>query len=231
MQLIDHALHTRQGDLRPFNEDDARCLQGHNIWVVADGMASADPQASSGRLAIDLLSKGVEDGLDMRSAIVKAHQDFIALGNHEMGACLVAMQVNEACAQFYWVGDCRAYALQNDALSLISKDQTQVQRWIDDGLVSEDEAPSHPYRNVLLQAVGIEQETPLLIGRAEIQIKDAARVILCSDGVSDFLSAQVLKALLSSGSCEQASRAILDEALKAGSGDDMSVIVIDLHDK
>lgn len=231
MQLIDHALQTHQGELRPFNEDAARRLPGRSVWVVADGMGSPELGESSGRLVINLLEMWVEAGLDVSGAILRAHDDVIELQNPEMGACLVAAEINEAGAQFHWVGDCRAYVLQNDTLSQVSKDQTQVQRWIDEGLVSESEAPSHPYRNVLLQAVGIEQAASLEIGRAEVEIKRDARIMLCSDGVSDFLSAQTLKTLLSSGSCQHASQAILDEALKAGSGDDMSGIVIDFKGK
>lgn len=229
MNILGQASHSQEGDLRPFNED-AILAPSPGLWMLADGMGSAAASENAGSRALGLVASSLTQNPSggILSALAKAHATFSSVAGAEEGAALVVAQVNGNFVDVLWIGDCRAYALLTGQLEALTKDHTQVQAWVDEGLIDADRVSTHPYRNVLTQALGIEQSSPLEVGHRRLEVKAPLRLLLCSDGLSDFLSPAEIQDALSTGTCEEAARGLVGAALTAGSGDDLSLIVIDL---
>lgn len=119
------------------------------------------------------------------------------------------------------VGDSRVYLLRNDKLVRLTKDQSEVQRMVDEGKITLDEAWSHPRKNVITHHLGMPLRTGELqsvIGeRAPLQVGDC--FLVCSDGVSDNLRDQeIQRALNPKSSAEENAARIVQRAKQSADG-------------
>lgn len=143
-----------------------------------------------------------------------------------MGTTATVVLVGQDTVYWAHVGDSRLYLFQTGSLEQISRDQTFIQDFIEDGTMSQEEAERHPLRNVLEQCVGcsgLEVE----IGSFKFMTED--RLLLCSDGLIRHLSDDSIKAVLEEEStARRAVDKLVDQALKAGGEDNVTVVVMDL---
>ena len=234
MKIQDHASLTQAGSLRPFNEDGVRSWERPGIWAVSDGMGSTQEDKTASDLAFGLLDKALPlSDFDPTVALLAAHDAFIAAAPSDqsgLGASLVVLSAPPEgnLLTLSSIGDCRGYVLDAEGLTLRTTDHTQIQQWVDEGLVEPSAVRTHPYRNILTQALGIEQETPLQVSTWATRIDTPKRVLLCSDGLSDFLDEATLQSLLTDRTCREVVQALAAAALEAGSGDDLSLVVLDI---
>src|SRR5438876_1389480 len=119
-----------------------------------------------------------------------------------MGATLTGAAIKEDKIDLIQVGDSRAYLMRGDQIRLATKDQSLVQQLVDVGQISEEEAETHMFRNVILQALGAQ--TDLAPATARIKIRQGDMLLLCSDGLSGKLRAEEIQKIV------------------AGTGDDLS---------
>jgi len=127
------------------------------------------------------------------------------------------------------VGDSRTYLYRDGALRQLTRDQSLVQALLDKGAITAEEAREHPQRNVVLESLDGAERTigePNLL-RAHL----GDRLLLCSDGVSDYLSDDQLAAALRTPSCRTAAEQLVALALDAGSRDNVSAVVADVVDR
>ncbi|MCW2795604.1 protein phosphatase 2C domain-containing protein [Nocardioides sp.] len=126
------------------------------------------------------------------------------------------------------VGDSRAYLFRDGEISQITKDHTFVQGLIDEGRISEEESRVHPHRNLILKALGgpSDIEPDLFI----LELKEADRLLLCSDGASGVLDDGRLADILSMGTPDYAAVELVRASLEAGSSDNVTCIVADVVD-
>lgn len=233
MQIIDHAVLTHVGLRRELNEDNFAALPERGVWAVADGMGGHEGGEIASEIARDQVMEGARMMRPLRDTVLDAHREIMehpmAGGDRSMGTTLVAMQAHEnGLLEIAWVGDSRAYVLDDEGLTQRSKDQTKVQAWIDEGVLTAEQAKTHPYRNVILQALGIQQEQPLHVASWSGQVSSPTRVLLCSDGLNEHVSDVQIKLLLGAPSCEQAAADLVQAALDGGGSDNITVIVVDL---
>src|SRR6185436_20937020 len=99
-----------------------------------------------------------------------------------MGATLTGAAIKDDKVDLVQVGDSRAYIVRGDQIRLATKDQSLVQQLVDVGQISEEEAETHMFRNVILQALGAQTE--LLPATARMRIRQGDVLLLCSDGLS-----------------------------------------------
>lgn len=124
------------------------------------------------------------------------------------------------------VGDSRAYWLCDGRLRLITRDHSLVQRLIDNGQLSSAEAQDYQYRNVLLRALG--QEDDLVVDTDSHALGGQGKLLLCSDGLCGSLADDVLEQLLAQPLPPQViARQLIDAALAAGSQDNVTAVVVD----
>ena len=126
------------------------------------------------------------------------------------------------------VGDSRAYLWRDGELDRLSTDQTLVQLLVDKGELTPDEAARHPYRNVVLSSVnGDEVVEPAV---RDLDLVDGDRLMLCSDGLTDFVPESEIVAALAVSDADEAARALVELALTAGGRDNVTCLVADLQD-
>lgn len=234
MRIVDHAVMTHLGLRRELNEDNYAALPELGVWAVADGMGGHDGGEIASEIACDQVVEGARLRRRLPETVEHAHREIMehpmAGGDRGMGTTIVAMQAHkdDDLLELVWVGDSRAYVLDAQGMKQRSKDQTKVQSWIDEGVLSVEDARTHPYRNIILQALGIQQEQALRVDGWSTPIVAPTRVLLCSDGLTEHVSDAQLTILLTASSCQQAAKDLVQAALDGGGSDNITVVVVDL---
>ncbi|HEX8175368.1 MAG TPA: PP2C family serine/threonine-protein phosphatase [Pyrinomonadaceae bacterium] len=215
------------------------------VLIVSDGMGGALAGDVASRMAVesvrDMLigSTDEEDtGCNDETPLVdclrratgyanlaihnKSQEDTRCSG---MGATLTGAAITGDMLDLVQVGDSRAYVLRNDQIKLATKDQSLVQQLVDVGQISEEEAETHMFRNVILQALGAQRELSPVTGRLRLRRDDI--LLLCSDGLSGKLRADDIRRIVkeSNGNLEAACSALVDEANNRGGEDNITVVL------
>src|SRR5207245_9912004 len=157
-------------------------LMGNN----ADG-TGCDPDSS----LVDCLKRATMQA--NRNIHYKSLEDSRCSG---MGATLTGAAVKDDKLDLIQVGDSRAYVLRGQQIRLATKDQSLVQQLVDVGQISEAEAETHMFRNVILQALGAQGDVTPVTGR--IRLRKGDTLLLCSDGLSGKLRAEDIQNIVAS---------------------------------
>ena len=214
---------------------------GPHLLVIADGMgghAAGDVASSTAiarLVALDEESAGGGDALErLTTALADANQDLrdrVAAepSLHGMGTTVTALLNNDGKLALAHIGDSRGYLLRDGQLTQITHDHTFVQSLVDDGRLTEEEARSHPQRNLITRVLtGERDDTPDLSVR---EAKPGDTYLLCSDGLTGVVTEETLTEVLGDGS-DVGTRAerLIDLALKGGSSDNITCVVADVVD-
>jgi protein phosphatase len=142
-----------------------------------------------------------------------------------MGATFTGAAVKGDGLDLVQVGDSRGYIIRKDQIRLATKDQSLVQQLVDVGQISETEAETHMFRNVILQALGAQSEITPVTGK--IRLRQGDILLLCSDGLSGKLRAEDIQQIVlnSKGDLVQACNALVDEANSRGGEDNITVVL------
>lgn len=237
------------GKRRERNEDslvlggprDIELLDGCGyLFAVADGMGGASAGEHASQLALKSFSESFyrnpAENLParMRESIENANRRVFeeAEANaeyHGMGTTLSALSIVGDCAYVGQVGDSRVYLLRSDnQLTQITEDHSLVAEQVRDGLLSEEEARNHAMKNLITRAVGIRTEVEVDLFGLRLEKNDT--LMLCSDGLCNFVSDNEIADCLQIKSLRSAARVLVGKALEAGGNDNISVLVIRLQD-
>ena len=236
--VLRFAAGSHKGLIREGNEDSG--YAGPRLLAVADGMggAAAGEVASSEVLgSIVRLDEDVPgaDLLTLLGDAVQGANDRLRQMVDEdpqlegMGCTLTAMLWTGQRMGMVHVGDSRAYLLRDGSLTQITQDHTWVQRLVDEGRITPEEAETHPQRSLLMRALdGRGQVEPDLSIR---EVRAGDRYLICSDGLSGPVSHQTLEETLGSFySPDQTVQALIQLALRGGGPDNITCIVADVID-
>lgn len=142
-----------------------------------------------------------------------------------MGCTLTATGITTDALDFIQVGDSRGYLVRKDKIYPITKDQTLVNQLIDSGQITPEEAETHPLKNIILQALGAQNEVypdavRLIPNRDDI-------LLLCSDGLSNKLLADDLAEIIRNNlnDLENACKVLIQEANERGGEDNITAIL------
>jgi len=238
------------GRVRENNEDSFRVAPEINLFVLSDGMGGQ----SSGEIASRLASEAVithcreaaenpallfagrmtagasEFGDRLASAFRLANHAVYqaAQGNpalHGMGATLVAVMFAEQRVSVAHVGDSRVYRLRNGHLELLTDDHSFIAEQVRQGHMTEQEAQNSNLQNVLMRAIGVEEEVEVDLN--EELFADDDVLLLCSDGLTKELSdAQIAAVLADVEDARAAANQLIKLANDAGGNDNITVIVL-----
>ncbi|HEY5073092.1 MAG TPA: protein phosphatase 2C domain-containing protein [Pyrinomonadaceae bacterium] len=214
------------------------------VLVVSDGMGGALAGDVASRMAIEavrdvLMGKHV-DGVGcepdaslldcLKHATMQANRNihYKSLEDSRcsgMGATLTGAAIKGDKLDLVQVGDSRAYVMRGQQIRLATKDQSLVQQLVDVGQISEEEAETHMFRNVILQALGAQTE--LAPATARIQIRQGDMLLLCSDGLSGKLRNEEIRQIVaeSNGDLAAACDALVAEANHRGGEDNITVVL------
>ena len=223
---------THVGQVRTGNEDSL--LADNNVFMVADGMGGHNAGEVASLMAVEHLreaASGIIAETDLVQALVHANEVIYAESmtnhlHHGMGTTLAAMVVldNNSIVVAH-VGDSRVYMWHEKALTRLSKDHSYVQELVDEGIVSIEEARTHPRRNIVTRALGIDAEVDVEANTFPVTV--GAWYVLCSDGLVDEISdADIAKVLERCTTPHEAAQALVDAANAAGGRDNITVIVV-----
>ncbi|MGZ8846636.1 MAG: PP2C family protein-serine/threonine phosphatase [Pyrinomonadaceae bacterium] len=237
---------TWSGSDGPENPEDMRRFdlgeQGL-VLVVSDGMGGALAGDVASRMAIeavrDVLTGNNANGPEcdpdsslvdcLRHATMQANRNihFKSLEDSRcsgMGATLTGAAVKGDKLDLIQVGDSRAYVMRGTQIRLATKDQSLVQQLVDVGQISEAEAETHMFRNVILQALGAQNE--LTPATARIQLRQGDMLLLCSDGLSGKLRNEEIREIVSAAEdLGAACTALVAEANNRGGEDNITVVL------
>ncbi|WP_441251129.1 PP2C family protein-serine/threonine phosphatase [Kitasatospora sp. McL0602] len=236
--VLRFAAGSHKGLIREGNEDSG--YAGPRLLAVADGMggAAAGEVASSEVLgSIVRLDEDVP-GADLltllHDSVQGANERLRQMVEDDpqlegMGCTLTALLWTGQRMGLVHIGDSRAYLLRDGRLDQITQDHTWVQRLVDEGRITPEEAETHPQRSLLMRALdGRGQVEPDLSIR---EVRAGDRYLICSDGLSGPVSHQTLEETLGSFySPEQTCQELIQLALRGGGPDNITCIVADVID-
>ncbi len=206
------------------------------LLALSDGMGGHQAGEVASALVLESLQAAMRDEdkgsihAQLEEAVLRANRNVLTAaktGNrHGMGATLTAVFVRGGEAYIAEVGDSRGYLLRKGRLRQITRDQSLVQLLVDQGVLSEEEARHSPSKNVILQAVGLSEDVRVAIARLELRRGD--RFLLCSDGVSNAVSDDELREILTGSDPRAACDQMIALANERGGDDNQTAIVADV---
>lgn len=215
--------------------------QNGTMFLVADGMGGAQAGEVASRMAVETVGRNFIDALgkqvvvDQQSLITaltetirEANELIFQQGQKRtelngMGTTLTAAIVLGGTILFAQLGDSRAYLARKGVISQMTKDQSLVAQMVASGSLTPEEAKTHPKRNVILQALGIQSQVDVAITLAELRRGD--QIVLCSDGLSGKVDAEEIKEFLEKFEPKAACQGLVRMARERGGEDNITVIV------
>lgn len=207
--------------------------------VVCDGMGGANAGNVASEYAVrvikDYLFRSYRMGMSsvqieniMRSAVYSANTEVYEAANKDenmrgMGTTVVLLLIEGATGYILHIGDSRAYSYSTGYLSQITVDHSLVQNMIDSGEITPDEAKIHPSKHIITRALGVTDEVHGDLDFADLSHGDI--MLLCSDGLSNYVSNEEIAKTLDDFDENVASR-LIDKANAGGGGDNITAVVI-----
>lgn len=229
---------TDVGLLRTVNQDDYYIDPEGRFFIVADGMGGHAGGQEASRLATQAIQSHLEAHWDtsdsssviLEQALLEANQAILQDQRRhpersDMGTTAVVVIFRDADPLCAHIGDSRLYRLRGSKLEQITEDHTWVALAMRMGEITPDQARHHPWRHVLAQCLGREELRQIDIQSFRVQPGD--RLLLCSDGLTEELSDQIIASHLKSiRACEKAAETLVDAAKEHGGRDNITVVVV-----
>jgi protein phosphatase len=229
---------SHKGMIREGNEDSG--YAGPRLLAIADGMGGqaagevASSEVISTIVALDDDVPGSDILTSLGTAVQRANDQLRLMVEEDpqlegMGTTLTALLWTGQRLGLVHVGDSRAYLLRDGVLTQITQDHTWVQRLVDEGRITEEEATTHPQRSLLMRALGSGDHVEPDLSIREVRAGD--RYLICSDGLSGVVSHQTMEDTLASYQGPQETvQELIQLALRGGGPDNITVIVADVLD-
>lgn len=232
-----------KGPTRSANEDafwvgDGRSPQKYGaLYLVADGVGGQEHGAAAAQQAVQVVSTVFYQLRHNGATIPEALNDSILQGNQaiyehaqamkisRMGCTLVAAVQHEGHLYVAHVGDARAYLLMENHLRRLTRDDTWVQKQVDAGIITNEEAARHELRNVVTQVLGNKLDITVHQSTT-YELRAGDTYLLCSDGLHGVLSKEQLFKLMKNNLPQAAADALVKAAIEAKTRDNVTAVVV-----
>ena len=233
---------TDTGNLRGQNEDSHIAQQG--LFAVADGMGGHNAGEVASAMAIEYLRGVALGGVASAEAFAQVVRDLnnaifsaatATTDQRGMGTTLTAAALLDSTSEtdqpsqivIANVGDSRTYLLRSGELRQLSVDHSYVQELVTEGLLTIDEARTHPRRNIVTRALGIDAQVS--VDTWTIPMFDGDRFMLCSDGLVDEVPLDEITEMMREHTTpQQVAERLVTAAKWHGGRDNITVIVLDV---
>ena len=233
---------TDKGRVRPTNQDiyrlEVRPEKESAFVLVCYGMGGANAGNVASRFAADSFLADAAGALDsapdeimrhktMLHALEKANDTVFGLAGRQpefrgMGTTLVGAFVQGREASILNVGDSRAYLFDGETLRQVSEDHSYVEEMRRLGRISAEDARTHPQKNLITRAVGVDATVDGDL--FEVELRDTDILLLCSDGLTGMVEDEkIAEVLAKAGTLEDKGRELLTLALEGGGRDNITV--------
>jgi protein phosphatase len=233
-ELFDTGAATHVGKVRERNEDSYLSRPEAGIWAVADGMGGHDSGDLASRTIVEALQE-IEPAISAED-LLKRCEDQVASANRrlktisrERGGMIIGSTVAVllACDSHYacvWSGDSRIYVVRAGEITQLSRDHTEVQELLSQGVITPQEAKNWPGGNVITRAIGVLDEPKLEMDSGPLQPGDS--FVICSDGLTQHVPDDEILSCVRENLSQQACDKLLEIALDRGGLDNVTVIVV-----
>ncbi len=236
---IDFGVSTSQGRVRTSNEDSFAAEPDCGLFLVADGMGGHAAGEIASRIAATAVQEFVASGHESAASMddlllgaAHAANDRIYEAQCEkpelsgMGSTLTALAFSDSTYHIAHVGDSRAYLLRDGVLDQLTRDHSLVWHLFENGVLRKNELSSHPQKNLITRSIGPHLSVEVDIECGEACVGDV--FLLCSDGLTDVLSDEDLRRMLSNSSvsAQEIGDELVSTANARGGPDNITVIVI-----
>ena len=240
---------TDVGLKRGLNEDNLVMIEGeaqglgpYGIYVVADGLGGHEAGEVASKLTVEAIQtqhshhpptveaapfeEWMKDAIMVANELVLKHQEN-STRTEKMGSTLIMALVADHQAHIVNVGDSRAYHLNAERIEQVSVDHSLVERLIQIGQITREEARTHEKKNVVYSIIG--EKRKLEIGYYHVPLMPGDRLLLCSDGLNTMVPDEELLAVSKSYSePTKASQMMIEAAKQAGGLDNITTILIQM---
>ncbi|HZJ77449.1 MAG TPA: Stp1/IreP family PP2C-type Ser/Thr phosphatase [Clostridia bacterium] len=216
-------------------------LPGGVAWaVVCDGMGGALGGDVASSTAVKMISEKIascyHDGMSsnsIKNILVSAIESTntclydMSVANDSlagMGTTVVAAIVTNDLACIAHAGDSRAYKVSSEAIIQLTKDHSVVQALVENGQITQDEAKVHPRKNIITRALGVDES--IEIDFCEEPITDNDTILICTDGLTNYLETDEIYAIARSVDHYQFAEELVKIANSKGGGDNITVVAI-----
>jgi serine/threonine protein phosphatase PrpC len=248
---INHRAVTDVGRRRKGNEDSLFVNLEHRLFVVADGMGGHAAGEVASRVAVEAINEFIcltggdreitwpfeldenasFDGNRLKTAIRFANQKVLDATQQSaeyegMATTVVAALVEDGVVNVAHVGDSRVYLLRDGALRQLTNDHSWVNEQIQNGVISPDQARTHPLRNVVTRALG--GRTDLQVDLQALPVRADDVLMLCTDGLTTMLGdAEIFDCMTRAlPDVDRAAEQLVAEANERGGEDNITVVLV-----
>ena len=233
---------TDTGKVRNLNQDafyiNTLC-DGATIAIVCDGMGGASAGDIASKTAVDVISQYVVNSylpsMDSEN-IIKLINNAMASANIQiydlsrkdknlngMGTTAVVVIVRNNLAIVCNIGDSRAYLI-DEKLTQITRDHSVVQSLVETGKLSPEQALTHPKKNVITRALGVEENA--ICDSYTVSVNQGNKILLCTDGMSNFVSQEKIFNIATGNDNDKIVDLLINEANFGGGKDNITVAII-----
>ncbi|MFO7635864.1 MAG: Stp1/IreP family PP2C-type Ser/Thr phosphatase [Clostridia bacterium] len=240
-----YASSTCKGKIRKKNEDSYAVIRGENgefhVFAVADGMGGHEYGDLASLIASTSLKEYITGNptkiVDLDSftayfsiALDTINRKIIAEGIFKnlpfgMGTTLSLVLVSGSMLYIAHIGDSRIYIRRRDGFLRLTRDHSYVEELVEQGMITEDEARTHPKKNVITRVLGVDEE--LLADYGQLELNQGDRLLICTDGLTNVVEDGILSEVMdNSADPRSCVRELVRRANALGSPDNITVIAI-----
>lgn len=226
---------TDVGTVRSCNEDSILIHPGYSLWAIADGMGGHQCGDIASKHLVESLSKTLYQHdfgslveeienviLEVNDLIFEYSQTHFS--GSTMGTTLVALVLKGRLGVCLWAGDSRLYRLRNSQMTQLTADHSYVYQLYQDGLLTLEDMETHPQKNTITRAIGVERPVVIEVCLFSSQVGDT--YLLCSDGLYNSVDKETICEILHEREATSAANKLMRQALNNNASDNVSVIVV-----
>lgn len=244
---IQYASLSHRGQVRPNNEDaygefvagpDSGPAGEVAVFVVADGMGGHRGGEIASSMAVEAVRAVFEGGMDVEDpgrslveAFAAANENILKKSVEDaslfgMGTTCTAMALCGGNAHFAHIGDSRAYMFRDGQVTQVTQDHSLVGEMVRSGILTDEDARHHPKRNVITRSLGIQENVATDTPQTPLPLRDGDAFLLCSDGLTSYLSDDDIRETLSGESPPNSCLSLVELANERGGRDNITVQVV-----
>lgn len=240
-QIFSHGV-TDTGHVRTKNEDSILVLDDENVWIVADGMGGHHAgdfasQTITRNLSLFKQHSSLDDNIllieenILNSNAIIRNKSYKLGRNATIGSTVLCVYIWKQYLFTFWAGDSRLYRYRDGRLERLTEDHSYVEELVRMGKLDARDAEKHPAANVVLKAVGIDDDLCMDLEYFELQHGDI--YIICTDGLYKDLDEERLMPIIKANPEDMTnlSESLLASSLDAGGTDNTSIIAMKVCQK
>lgn len=224
------------GTVRKVNEDDCLDAPAVAMWCVADGMGGHQKGDVASKMIVDYLNCLNKPELyplapqQIMERLRAVNTRLVEMGqmlpeSSVIGSTVVVLSFDDKQAHCIWAGDSRIYRLRDGSFTRLTRDHSQVEEMVEAGILSAEEAESHPSANVITRAVGANPIIELDLISTDLIPGD--QFLLCSDGLNKVMSDTEIAEMIKACPLSVVTESLIERAIERQARDNVTAIMVD----